>query len=73
LIDAVRRAGLNRARIRDALVQLSPWAGVTGTIQWDRTGSNVRAVKLATIEDGRIVPLAITKKGSGAKLAKWAN
>jgi branched-chain amino acid transport system substrate-binding protein len=58
LVAAVRRAGLNRARIRDALVDLSPWAGVTGTIRWDPTGSNDRPVSLGTIRGGRIVPLA---------------
>ncbi len=59
LIDAIRRAGLNRARIRDALQALPPWEGVTGTVQWDPTGQNVRPVVLATIEDGRPVVLAL--------------
>jgi branched-chain amino acid transport system substrate-binding protein len=58
LVEAVRRAGLNQARIRDALVDLSPRAGVTGTIRWDPTGSNNRPVNLGTIRGGRIVPLA---------------
>ena len=59
LIDAIRRAGLNRTRIRDALQALPPWEGVTGTVQWDPTGQNVRPVVLATIEDGRAVSLAL--------------
>ncbi len=40
LIAAIRRAGLNRVLIRDALRELSPWPGVTGTIDWDPTGQN---------------------------------
>ncbi len=52
LIAAVRKADLNRARIRDALEELSPWSGVTGTVTWDPQGSNTRAVSLGTIERG---------------------
>jgi branched-chain amino acid transport system substrate-binding protein len=46
VIAAVRRAGLNRARIRDAVQALSPYPGVTGTIQWDPSGQNQRPVQL---------------------------
>jgi ABC-type branched-subunit amino acid transport system substrate-binding protein len=52
LVAAVRSAGLNRARIGDALHDLAPWTGVTGTITWDRMGSNTRAVDLGTIHNG---------------------
>jgi ABC-type branched-subunit amino acid transport system substrate-binding protein len=38
--EAVRRGGLNRARINDALRQLSPWEGVSGWIRWDNSGMN---------------------------------
>jgi len=55
LIAAIRKAGLNRARIRDAICELSPWNGVTGTIRWDSLGSNERAVHLGTIRDGRLI------------------
>jgi branched-chain amino acid transport system substrate-binding protein len=57
LLAAVRRSGLNRARIRDALRELSPWQGVSGTITWDAPGSNSRPVTLCTIANGRVVPL----------------
>jgi len=40
LVAAVRRAGLNRARIRDAVRDLSPWRGVAATIEWDGLGRN---------------------------------
>ncbi len=40
LVAAVRRAGLNRTRIRDAVRDLSPWQGVTAKIEWDELGRN---------------------------------
>jgi branched-chain amino acid transport system substrate-binding protein len=40
--DAIRRAGPNRALIRDALAQTPTWPGVTGPIGWDSTGRNTR-------------------------------
>ncbi|MFN7992433.1 MAG: ABC transporter substrate-binding protein [Bryobacteraceae bacterium] len=49
-ITSIRRAGLNRARIRDAVQGLSPFSGVTGTIEWDPLGQNGRPVKLRTIQ-----------------------
>ncbi len=55
LIAAIRKAGLNRARIRDAVRELSPWAGVTGTIKWDTLGGNSRAVRLGAVKAGRVI------------------
>jgi branched-chain amino acid transport system substrate-binding protein len=43
LLEAVRRAGPNRARIRQALCDLSPWPGLAGPIHFDGTGCNTRA------------------------------
>ena len=51
LIDAIRKAGLNRARIRDAVRSLSPWEGVTGTITWNPTGRNMRPAQLNAVRD----------------------
>jgi branched-chain amino acid transport system substrate-binding protein len=56
IVDAVRAGGLNRAAIRDALRRLSPWPGVGGPISWDPLGENSRAVGLAMVRDGRLVP-----------------
>ena len=53
LIAAVRQAGLNRVRIRDAVRRLSPWPGVSGTITWDPTGQNHRPVRLGTVQNGQ--------------------
>lgn len=51
LCEAVTRAGFNRARIHDALWDLSPWPGpAAGPIQWDRTGQNTRPVTLVTLQ-----------------------
>jgi branched-chain amino acid transport system substrate-binding protein len=46
LIAAIRKAGLNRARIRDAVQALSPYQGITGRIEWDALGQNQRPVEL---------------------------
>jgi len=55
LIAAIRQAGLNRARIRDAVRNLSLYEGVTGSINWDGLGSNCRPVGLGTIKNGCIL------------------
>jgi len=57
LMAAIGRAGLNRVRIRDAIRELSPFNGVTGTITWDPTGHNNRHVGLGAIRNGRIEPI----------------
>jgi branched-chain amino acid transport system substrate-binding protein len=66
VVAAVRQAGLNRARIRDALQTLPPWQGVTGTVSWDPTGQNDRPILLGTIAEGRIIP---SPQGAGARTA----
>lgn len=50
---AVRRAGLNRPLIRDAVRALSPWSGASGTVAWDARGRNDRPVVLGRWHDGR--------------------
>jgi hypothetical protein len=42
LIEAIHRAGPNRARVREALQELSPWSGLAGSICFDGTGQNAR-------------------------------
>jgi len=54
LVDAVRKSGLDRAGIRQAVKELSPYEGLSGTVTWDRFGGNTRAVELGTIIDGRV-------------------
>ena len=56
VIETIRAAGPNRARIREALQQLSPWPGVAGLIRFDGTGQNTRTnLSLGTIRNGRVV------------------
>jgi branched-chain amino acid transport system substrate-binding protein len=53
-VAAVRKGGLNRARIRDALQGLSGWQGASGAVRWDASGRNNREVRLGTITNGRL-------------------
>jgi ABC-type branched-subunit amino acid transport system substrate-binding protein len=61
---AVRKGGLNRARMRDALQQLSGYAGASGRIEWDEFGQNRRPPVLATIRSGRVTVPAFPGKSS---------
>jgi branched-chain amino acid transport system substrate-binding protein len=54
VVAAIRKAGLNRVRIMDAIEASSPWQGVSGDIRWDPLGRNSRAVRLGTIQNGRV-------------------
>jgi len=55
---AIENAGLQRERIRDAIRNLVPWEGVNGIVDWDQFGQNKRSVQLATIENGKVRPVA---------------
>jgi len=57
LAAAIRAAGLNRARIRDALRDLSPWTGAAVHLRWDPLGQNQGAVVPATIRKGVVSPV----------------
>ncbi|MBI4602041.1 MAG: ABC transporter substrate-binding protein [Planctomycetes bacterium] len=53
IVEAIRSAGLNRARIRDALFARKTFDGVTGEIAFDSTVNNVRKPWLAEVREGR--------------------
>ncbi len=53
-VAAVRQAGLNRARIRDAVRALAPWQGAGGLVRWDARGRNRRSVALGVWTQGRL-------------------
>lgn len=55
-IDAVRRAGLNRARIRDELACTS-FQGITGNIEFNSLRGNTADPVLMKLQDGRWVRL----------------
>jgi ABC-type branched-subunit amino acid transport system substrate-binding protein len=53
LIQAIERAGLNRALIRDSLAATKRYEGVTGTQVFDAVFSNRAPATLAALEHGR--------------------
>ncbi len=48
-VEAIRQGGLSRTDIGQALRDLSPCYGISGRIQWDGLGSNIRLPSVATI------------------------
>ncbi len=67
IVAAVRTAGLNRARIRDALFANKTFDGVTGTIEFDSTLNNVRRPWLAAVKDGQFHFFQPDASGGAAK------
>ena len=53
LLAAIRKAGLNSARIRDAVYQYTRYNGVTGAIEFDATMNDIGPVYLATVKNGK--------------------
>jgi len=54
LLDSVCKAGLNRARIHDALADIEEYDGVTGHMIFDPNQKNVAHMYLATVHNGAI-------------------
>jgi len=52
IIEAIRQVGLNRAKIRDALVRMRNYQGVTGRKDLDAVYSNRSPAYLAVLENG---------------------
>jgi branched-chain amino acid transport system substrate-binding protein len=71
-VEAIRVAGLNRARIRDAIAGLSPWNGVSGRITWDGLGSNTRSAEVGTIREGcfQVAPKPLAPTSSPPRSAE---
>jgi len=55
--NAVKKAGLNRTRIRDALAKTRDFHGATGIISFDHRGNDIRGVEFAVVHDGKFLPL----------------
>ena len=56
LIKAVRKAGLNRALIRDVLTDMKTfqgYRGVTGVVDFDGTWNNIRPIFMAKMNNGK--------------------
>lgn len=54
LLDSICRAGLNRARIHDALADIEEYDGVTAHMVFDPNQKNVAPMYLATVHNGAI-------------------
>lgn len=54
VVDAIRRAGLNRAKIRDVLASTSGFHGVTGEIFFDGSGANTVLPILKVVREGEL-------------------
>ena len=71
LWQAVKRGGLNRTRIRDALAETKDFHGVTGMISFDHRGNDMRGVDFAVVKDGKFLPLRMAgeyvRKGAHEK------
>ena len=54
LLDSICKAGLNRARIHDALANIEEYDGVTGHMVFDPNQKNVAPMYLGTVHNGTI-------------------
>lgn len=54
-VEAIRKAGLNRYLIRDALASMRHWDGISGSIDLDLALSNRRPVTVASVKNGKWV------------------
>src|ERR1039457_5190488 len=54
LMDSICKAGLNRARIHDALADIEKYDGVTGHMIFDPNQKNVAPMYLGTVHNGAI-------------------
>lgn len=54
LSDSICKAGLNRARIHDALADIEEYDGVSGHMIFDPNQKNVAPMYLATVHNGAI-------------------
>jgi ABC-type branched-subunit amino acid transport system substrate-binding protein len=70
LLDSICKAGLNRARIHDALADIEEYDGVTGHMVFDPNQKNVAPMYLGTVLDGTITyRLATMEKRPAAQHA----
>jgi ABC-type branched-subunit amino acid transport system substrate-binding protein len=54
LLDSICKAGLNRARIHDALADIEQYDGVTGHMVFDPNQKDVSPMYLATVHNGAV-------------------
>lgn len=69
LLDSICKAGLNRARIHDALANIEEYNGVTGHMIFDPNQKNVAPMYLGTVHDGAIAyRIATVQKASQSSI-----
>jgi branched-chain amino acid transport system substrate-binding protein len=66
LLDSICKAGLNRARIHDALVNIEQYDGVTGRMVFDPNQKNVAPMYLGTVHNGAVSYRVATMEKSSA-------
>jgi branched-chain amino acid transport system substrate-binding protein len=72
LLDSICRAGLNRARIHDALADIQQYDGVTGPMVFDPNQKNVAPMYLGTVHNGSIIYRIATMEKEPAQPQKAA-
>jgi ABC-type branched-subunit amino acid transport system substrate-binding protein len=73
LLDSICKAGLNRARIHDALANVEEYDGVTGQMLFDPNLKNTAPLYLGTVHDGKITyRVAVMEKTPPAEQAPAA-
>ena len=72
LLDSICKAGLNRARIHDALADIEEYDGVTGHMVFDPNQKNVAPMYLGTVHNGAITfRVATMEKTPATPAASW--
>ena len=78
LIEAIKKAGLNRVLIRDILVDLKTfqnYKGITGKIVLDQSWNDIGDIFMAEVRNGKFVfspaPVMDTKQKSAAKTGNY--
>jgi branched-chain amino acid transport system substrate-binding protein len=54
VIAAIRKGGLDRARIGEVVRETMSWQGVSGSVSWSPAGANLRRPRLGTISGGTV-------------------
>jgi len=70
LLDSIRRAGLNRGRIRDVLTGIASYKGVTGDMVFDPNCKNIAPLYLAHVHNGLIEYRRITMEKPYARVGE---
>jgi len=72
LLDSICKAGLNRARIHDALANIEEYDGVTGHMVFDPNQKNVAPMYLGTVHSGAITYRVATMEPPAPPAVKQA-